>query len=447
MTQIDDETVQRPMEDGASAPPPRAALRLVFPGHLERTVVLGSEEIVLGRRPGGDDDTHRIDDATVSRRHLRIRRARGRFLASDLGSRNGSRIDGVRVGAEPIAIDDGAVLRIGDVIFVCEEGVGQEDAPSVSREAVFGESAAAVRLRAAIALAAPDPSPVLLVGPTGTGKEFIAREIHRLSGRRGPLLAVNCAALSPQLVESQLFGHAKGAFTGAVSAHEGLFRAADGGTIFLDEVGELSSELQPKLLRVLQEGEVLPVGEVRPVKVDVRVVAATLRDLTELVEAGGFRLDLYARLSPWEIEVPALRARRADILAWLERLHARWYRERQEARGDGALEVVPLRLEANAVERILLHGWRDNLRGLDRLVHRACADRTGVVDVAPEPVPDRPDDRPSSPDKRDKPTREELARVLAAHDGSVRATAKHFGRDRRQIYRWLDQYGLRSKDE
>jgi transcriptional regulator with GAF, ATPase, and Fis domain len=253
---------------------------------------------------------------------------------------------------------------------------------------------------------------------------------------------VNCAALSPQLVESQLFGHAKGAFTGALSPHEGLFRAADGGTIFLDEIGELPRELQPKLLRVLQEGEVHPVGETRPVKVDVRVVSATLRDLTEMVDEGAFRLDLYARLSPWEIHVPALSERRADILPWLERLHAAWHEEREDSG-----ETVPLRFEANAVERILLHDWRDNLRGLDRLVHRACAEQSGVVDVRPAASAPSTPDRPSSPARKDKPTREELAEVLEAHDGSVRATAKHYDRDRRQIYRWLDQYGLRPKDE
>lgn len=436
----DDETLKRPMQDAAEAAPTSARLRLVFPRDLSATVPLSDQEVVLGRRPGNG---FRVDDPTVSRRHFAVRKRGEGHFGIDLGSRNGSRVDGVT--SEPTAEErpllDQSLLRIGDVIFVYERGPRLEPVDeSVSREAIFGEAAAMGAMRAEVALAAPDPSPVLLMGQTGTGKEYIAREIHRLSRRRGPLVAVNCAALSPQLVESQLFGHAKGAFTGALVAHEGLFRAADQGTIFLDEVGDLPRELQPKLLRVLQEGEVHPVGETRPTKVDVRVISATLHDLTEMIDEGGFRLDLYARLSPWEIRVPSLAERRSDILAWLERLHAAW----QAARGDAG-QAVALRFEAGAVERILLHEWRDNLRGLDRMIHRACAERSGIVDVPP-PRGDE-DSRPSAPAKSAKPTREELIVVLDAHGGSVRATAKHFARDRRQIYRWLDQYGLRAQKD
>lgn len=445
---LGDETVQRPMGDGAAGEAEAAQLTAVFPPSVRGSVFLGEEEVVLGRRPRPEDRGFKLDDPTTSRRHFAIRYNGREHVGIDLGSRNGSRVDGRDVkGADPVPLSDGSVVRLGDVLLIYERGsfVGGEDGDAVDRDAVFGRAARVVSLRRQINAAAADPSPILLVGETGTGKEYIAREIHRLSKRRGPFVAVNCAALSPQLVESQLFGHKKGAFTGAHASHEGLFRAADGGTLFLDEVGELAREMQPKLLRALQEREVHPVGETRPVKVDVRVVSATLRDLTAMVEDKSFRLDLYARLSPWEIRVPALRDRRVDVLDWLDRLSQAWHQERDRERSER-------RLEANAAERILLHAWPDNLRGLDRLVHRAFSDVGAALDVEPAAGRAsrshvlRPSEPPDDAGRKPKPDKDELTRVLEENGGSVRATAKHYGRDRRQIYRWMDQYGLRDKD-
>src|SRR5262249_11481857 len=236
------------------------------------------------------------------RRHLTIESdASGReHLAIDLRSRNGSSVDAQRLVA-PVALVNGSLVRLGDVLLVYERPTPGEplpwvETPLVSRTAIPGESAAAYLLRSAVARSAPDPSPALIIGETGTGKELIAAEMHRLSGRRGELVAINCAAISPQLIESQLFGHVRGAFTGAGDANPGLVRAARGGTLFLDEIGELPLELQAKLLRVIQEGEVLPVGGSQATKVDVRVIAATNRDLEADAEAGLFRRDLYARL-------------------------------------------------------------------------------------------------------------------------------------------------------
>ncbi len=490
-----DETVQRPMDRSVDQPPPSAQLRLIFPRPLFEVIRLGSADLVIGRQSGACD--HKIDDPTVSRSHFAISwdSQSQQHLGRDLGSRNGCRIEGENQLAEdaPVPLRDQTLIRLGDVLLVYEIGAAVDavDGSEVSVDAIPGSAASTRQLRGAIASAAPDPSPILLVGETGTGKEFIAREIHRLSNRQGPLLAINCAALSPQLIESQLFGHARGAFTGADSAHEGMFRAANGGTLFLDEIGELPRDLQAKLLRVLQEREVQPVGETRPVKVDVRVVSATLRDLTTMTEEDAFRLDLYARLSPWEIRVPALRERRADLLDWIERLHRRWH-ERRTGRGA---EVEPPRFEANGVERLLLCDWADNLRGVDRLVHRSCTETVaGPIDLpavgsssGSYTGPGRPSDRGSpparassptatalQPDKaqaepvsetrpealqanpaatkktrarrRPRPPKEELVVALQQNSGSVRATAKHFGRDRRQIYRWMAHYGLREED-
>jgi DNA-binding NtrC family response regulator len=458
------ETVTEPVEKrGEAAVFKPARLCVVHPAGLRMTLALDEGERTLGRTAEGAGSVA-LAHRTVSRRHFAIAwdRARERHTGFDLGSRNGSRVSGQTVSGEPIPLDDGAVLRLGDVVAIYErsDALAVPDAPGVDRNAVPGQAAAVRRLRNCLAQAGPDPSTVLIVGETGTGKELIARELHRLSGRAGPFVPVNCSALSPQLIESQLFGHQKGAFTGAQAAHDGLFRAAEGGTLFLDEVGELPAEMQPKLLRVLQEGEVLPVGHTRPIKVDVRVIAATLRDLGAATEAGSFRMDLYARLRMWEIHVPALRERRADVLDWLDRLLARWHEQRSS-------EGKPPDLDTDAVERLLLHRWPDNLRGLDRLAHRIGGERIvgpiGSTEIdawlppvrgpaaAPPPAaapgPGFDGDEVTMPAALPKPTREELERVLAEHGGSVRATARHFGRDRRQIYRWLEQYGLRGDKE
>lgn len=447
MCPVADETAKAPMESPLRRAPDRAAqLHVVHPPALVATVRLGDGELVLGRQPG--DGGLLLAHATVSRRHARIRWTGAGHVVGDLGSQNGSRVMGAPVGETEVALAPTTVLRVGDVLIVYEQGagVGAADAPEVSHDAIPGVSAAAVRLRARVAAAAMDPSPLLLVGETGTGKEFIAREIHRLSERAGPMLAVNCGALSAQLIESQLFGHVRGAFTGADHDHDGLFRGADEGTLLLDEVGELSPEMQTKLLRVLQEGEVLPVGRTHPVAVDTRVVAATLWDLQRLAQEGSFRDDLYARLSPWEIRVPSLQDRRADLLGWLARLDAAWLKRRDRP-------PEPLTMDANGAERLLLHDWTHNLRGLERLVHHVRS-TDGVFDLpydwdplVPE-VPEAAEVTPTTSSRtrrarRPRPTKEELEAALARNDGSVRAVAKELERDRRMIYRWMETYGLR----
>ena len=439
-----DITMTRAAARRKSVPRPQAALHVVSPESLAMRVGLTAEALVVGR---GDGEGIRLRHPTVSRRHLAITwdGRLGQHVGADLGSHNGSWVNGVRLGEHREALQDGAVMRLGDVVMVYERSdvlVG-DDGGVVDTEAIPGASVAARRLRADVARAAPDPSPVLVVGETGTGKELISHELHRLAGRRGQRLAINCAELAPQLIESQLFGHERGAFTGATEARTGLFRAADGGTLFLDEIGELPLELQPKLLRVLQEGEIRAVGSTRSHTVDVRVVAATNRDLAALVESARFRRDLYARLALWEIQVPPLRRRRPDLMGWLRRLEARW-RERRRS------QTAALELDAEAVEAFLLHPFAENLRGVDRLVHQLAAHGEGVITRADLRafLPDAPDAAPAAevpvPDKRPAPaTREELEAVLAECDGSVRSAARWYGRDRRQVYRWMEAFGLR----
>jgi transcriptional regulator with GAF, ATPase, and Fis domain len=450
----------------------RARLVVVHPESSAGVFPLpGDAEVRLGRATGPAArlaaGTLGLPDATVSRAHALILPsrdpARPGHVVSDAGSRNGTFLNGARVSESACHLRDQDVLRLGDVLAIYEASRGValaiegQDPAAVDREAAPGESAAAVLLRWQVQGAAPDPSPCLVTGETGTGKERLAAELHRLSGRPGPLVTLNCAALSPQLVESQLFGHARGAFTGAVGAHQGVFRAAERGTLFLDEIGELPLDLQPKLLRALQEREIHPVGETRGVKVDVRVIAATHRELSAMVEQGLFRRDLFARLALWQVDVPPLRARRADVLAWLCRLEARWRAGRTEAAGAA---VSPLSVDVEAAEAMLLAEWPENLRGLDRWVHRLAADGGGAVTLprldtlglardlssatpvalaaaaAGDPAP-VVGERPAIPDAA------ALAALLAEHGGSVRAVARRLGRERKQVYRWIERYGLR----
>ncbi len=411
--------------------------------------MLGDRAIV-GRQTGGRDGDVPLAHPTVSRRHLEVsfEPALGCHVAGDCGSRNGSWLGATPLSQVPRILEQGAVLRAGDVVMVYESDMDEPaDDPEVSRDAVPGESWVVRRLRVALAGLAREPGPALVVGETGAGKELVAAELHRLSGRSGPLISVNCAAFAPQLFEGQLFGHERGAFTGATSAQPGLFRAADRGSLFLDEFGELPLELQPKLLRTLERGEVLGVGSTRPVRVDVRVLAATNRALADEVERGGFRRDLYARLAPWELRVPPLRERRSDILAWFFRLCRAWARQCGRTGHEGAPALTP-----EVAEALLLHSWPDNLRGLHRLAVECARTNGAPLTTLPSwlPAPVRtPTAAPVSPvsitqqlSPRSRPTRDALMAALQAHDYSIRATARHLDRDRRQIQRWIETYEI-----
>ncbi len=431
------------------AAPPVSRIVVVHPRSLVGLHPLGEGSLSLGRQPGPPGHLA-LAHLTVSRQHAAIRwdAAAGRHALTDLGSRNGTWLEGQPVSGVPRYLEDNALLRIGDVLAVYERAdVAPGPAPQVAREAIPGDALAIQTLRSAVARAGVDPSPALILGETGAGKERVAGELHRLSGRRGPLVAINCAALSPQLVESQLFGHMRGAFTGATAEHLGLFRAANQGTLFLDELGELPLDLQSKLLRAVEQGEVIAVGSTQRHHVDVRLVAATNRSLIAEVEAGHFRRDLYARLALWELHVPPLRARRVDLLGWIDRLHALWSAQRGR-------EATALEFEADALEQLLLYRWPDNLRGVQRFVHEQ-GPAAGTVRRAslpawlrgaraqpPEPVQPVTEDRSANRPPRPRPTREELLAALEANAWSVRATARHFDRDRKQISRWLEMYAI-----
>lgn len=227
------------------------------------------------------------------------------------------------------------------------------------------------KVLALVRKAAPTSTTVLIQGETGTGKELMARAVHELSARRtGPLVSVNCAALSPSLVESELFGHEKGAFTDAQKRRIGRFELADHGTLFLDEVGEVPLELQPKLLRVLQEQEFERVGGTKPVRVDVRIVAATNRDLSKAVEAGRFRADLFYRLAVFPVEVPPLRRRPSDCAVLAEA----FLRSQSQRLGKPITGLTPKALDA-----LLAHDWPGNVRELANVIERAAIVATGPL--------------------------------------------------------------------
>ncbi len=406
---------------------------MVHPPALRATAELGADTVVIGRHASPSNHCMTVGHQTLSRAHLSLAwdASAGAHVATDLRSHNGSFVNGARLDGAS-ALEDGALLRLGDVLIVYERTDGSIAlARDVSTEALPGHAWSLEALRSALVAAAADLAPVLVQGESGTGKERIARELHRLSGRRGPFVAVNCAALSPQLIEAQLFGHARGAYTGATEAQPGLFRAAAGGSLLLDEIGELPLSLQPKLLRAVETGEVLAVGATRALTADVRVIAATHRDVASAVASGAFREDLYGRLSLRELRVPPLRARRVDVLDWLDRLAGR-----------------SVELDADAAELLLLHRWPMNLRAVDRLVRSL---RDGLVCAGDLPRwitdGDERDDAPRAdePSARPAPSRDEFVRAWETHGGNVSALARAFQRDRRQIYRWADAYGLRAR--
>jgi DNA-binding NtrC family response regulator len=287
---------------------------------------------------------------------------------------------------------------------------------------------------------APTDSTVLIQGESGTGKEVIARYIHELSGRcDGPFLSINCGALPESLLESELFGHVKGSFTGAVKDKEGLFTAARGGSFFLDEIGETTPAIQVKLLRVLQEREVLPVGGTEPMPVDARVIAATNRDLEEELRRGQFRSDLFYRLNVFSLHLPKLSERREDIPLLAESFLNRIAQQRQQ---DTRI------LSQDALDAIMVYEWPGNVRELENALEHS-AILTREREIAREILPQRVtapksqplvDDRPVSNPTLDAIERAYIMWVLQAEGGNKTRTAEVLGIDPSTLYRKLARY-------
>jgi DNA-binding NtrC family response regulator len=404
-------------------------------------LTLDDRGVSLGREPAGHVVLP-LADRGASRQHSRIEvDEQGDVWAVDCGSRNSTFVDGRRIESRT-ALRDGSVLRIGRTILIfVDVAIPSRVRLEPELGALRGNSVAMQRVRGDIALVARGDSPVLILGASGTGKELTAARLHAQSGRTGAFIAVNCAAIPSALAETTLFGHAAGAFTGATTRAEGVFAVADGGTLFLDEIAELEPAIQAKLLRVLATGELRPVGQTEARIVNVRVVAATHRDLSSMVEDGDFRGDLYARLSACVLRLPPLRERRDDIvhlaLAFLAK----------QARG--------VELRVSAAEALTLFDWPYNVRQLENVLRASVlhADK----ELRPEHLPDEIASLLHDREKRPVPSKlpielvvardavpdaEQLRSVVQHFGGNVTHVASYFGRDRKQIYRWAERLGV-----
>ena len=325
-----------------------------------------------------------VGDSSVSRNHLKIEGERGGFRIRDLGSKNGTWMGGCRL-VEGL-LTDRTTLRVGQVELLVEP-LAETHEVALSRERRFGDllgDAPAMReIFAHLGKVAPTEVTVLIEGESGTGKELVAEALHRHSRRAaGPFVVFDCSAVQPNLVESELFGHLRGAFTGAVASRVGAMAEADGGTLFLDEIGELDLDLQPKLLRALEKHEVRPVGSNDRRRVDVRIVAATNRDLGQMVKEGSFREDLYWRLNVVRVALPPLRRRTEDIP-----MLAQHFLE-EAARRDGTTR--PMTIGYEMMQRLQSHPWPGNIRELRNAIERAAVLSSGrelEVDVQTADAP------------------------------------------------------------
>ena len=365
----------------------------------------------------------------------------------------GNTIEAMRLGAfdhlaKPIGRE--AVREVLERALQQRTATAPSAAPDDADDAeLIGPSEAMREVHKRIGLAAASAMPVLVLGETGTGKEMVARALHRHSARAGgPFVAINCSAIPKELLESELFGHVRGAFTGATGERPGCFRAADGGVLLLDEIGDMALDVQAKMLRALQEGEVTPLGGHRTVKVDVRVVAATHRDLRAAVREGRFREDLLYRLDVLSIRLPPLRERLADIIPLAEHFLRR-------AVPRDATEP-PKSLSAEAARRLLGHPWPGNVRELRNAMercqalvrHRVIGDADLAAALGAAPAADAAPALPADWLEGELPVAvERLERLLIAHalaqtQGNRAEAARRLGIHRQLLYRKLTQYGL-----
>lgn len=306
------------------------------------------------------------------------------------------------------------------------------------RHDLVGNSAAIRKLKEQIAKAAPTNATVLIQGESGTGKELVARAIHRNSTRKaGPFLALNCAAFPEHLLESELFGYEKGAFTGAVSAKKGYFESASGGTLFLDEIGDMPSILQPKLFRALQEGEIQTLGGTRPVRIDIRLITATNRDLEKAASKNEFRAELYYRLNVASIRIPPLRQRAEDI----PELAFHFLEVFRKETGRAVRGISP-----EALDILRNYQWPGNIRELQNVIQRAVVFGSGewmVPDDLPENLLERGGTIPPYHEAVNAAKRDIVSQSLARNNGDLKKAAAELGLNFRSLYRLLDNFNLR----
>lgn len=409
--------------------------------------------LTVGREPPSDVA---LPVSAVSRLHAEVRWDGTGWVIRDAQSRNGVLVNGCRIAEchlEPL--DE---VRIGDAILKFVDKQAEEYqkyrldgsmAPGSARAAQNPSSVVGgYRMDSIVAdmerIAASELN-VLLLGPSGTGKEVVANELHRLSGRPGPLCAINCAAIPANLLESELFGYRRGAFSGADRDKPGLIRAAHRGTLLLDEIGDMPLDAQAKLLRVIQSKEVLPLGATQPEHVDLRIACATHRDLTRLRHENRFREDLFARLNEYQVRLPALHERKEDIHSLFRSFLGR----------HGRPDLKP---SVPFMVALLHHDWPHNVRELEAATKRAAALATQPVlevDLLPDAVREAVQDygRSSGPASTldpiaaadaspGAPSEEQLRALLQRHAGNVAAVGRELGKARMQIHRWMKRHGI-----
>lgn len=421
--------------------PLSGASRHSLRGIREVSIGRGSDRTALRE---GDRLILTLPSGWISTNHAQMRLDQGRWRLEDAGSRNGTRVNGRSIAH--LVLADGDVIEVGRALLLFRQALHappdarldldvRDPRPSAGLCTLIPALAAEIEALERIAGSA---IPVLLRGETGTGKEITARAVHALSGRKGAFVPVNCGAIPAALVESHLFGHARGAFSGAVRDELGFVRAADGGTLFLDEVGDLPAASEAALLRVLQEGEVVPVGTTRGVSVDLRIVAATHQPLEALVARGTFRADLLARLDGFTFALPPLRERREDIgllvAALLRESHA----------PAGAVE-----LSIEVGRALLRHDWPLNIRELGHCLARACTLAGGSplelrhlppqVRMSLEVEGESEGLAASSSEER---LRAQLEGLLVEHEGNVAEVSRVLGKARMQVHRWLKRFAI-----
>ncbi len=411
-----------------------------------KQVTVSGEEVNVGTLPTND---LALSDSSVSRYHLRIAAGAVGFVVSDLDSTNGTFFGALRIREATLA--QPVELRLGDSVLRVSPLDDEAEIPLFASErygGMFGRSAQMRALFAQLPSISATDSTVLIEGETGTGKELLAEEIHRTSRRaEGPFIVVDCGAIPEHLMESELFGHVRGSFTGASSDRTGAFELAHGGTLFLDEVGELSSASQPKLLRALESRQVKPVGAGRYRPADVRIIAATNRDLRLAVNEGTFRPDLFYRLSVVRLHLPPLRERPEDIELMAQSFMADFW----ERVGPG---TPPPPLSRETVQRLVAHRWPGNIRELRNFIERVAVIAKSGSALSPELDPPPASAAPSTAGIVDLPYKDAKMRwidqfevayvseLLSRNKGNVAAAARQAGVDRTYLFRLIRKYGI-----
>jgi DNA-binding NtrC family response regulator len=415
-----------------------------------RLVVSDKERLRVGSHP--QNDLVLVEDRAASRHHFEIQYTERGYLLVDLNSTNGTFLDGRRI--ERAYLSPSSQIRCGSSVITFAP-INEEVTIEPDREGelcgMVGQSVKMRQIFGLIKRIAPMDVSVIIQGETGTGKELVARAVHELSLRsRGPMVVLDCGAIPPNLIESELFGHEKGAFTGAVSSRPGAFERAAGGTIFLDELGELRLDLQPKLLRVLENREVRRVGGNDVIEVDCRVVAATNRDLVKEIAAGNFREDLYFRLSVIHVHLPPLRQRRDDIPNILKRALA----EPELVERHGRKRFSP-----EALSLLMSYPWPGNVRELVNVLSHVLTFSEGE-EILPAHLPPRVlgqaregplpfNEHLSFKDAKEQLLenfeREYITSVLARCEGNLSRAARESGLHRKSIERLVKKYQLDAK--